>query len=623
MSSDAAPAGSATLADEPHDATTVFNRPLGINRGIVKHRAPICHGVHGSFHLQDTDTEPPSDTPKFRDIPDGSLYQRCRLAWYRGEKHTQETQYGDREYVVLTDHPEFATVPDTDADTAIILTSSDFKAGRGEGDEYRPFYKYHLARRPLDDEGEPRLTASPKYTITATIQPQYADMVYPDGNALTLPYGEGTAVKAHVNYAPGEGAIFARINDLVRQGLGYSLDYRDLLTADDPDYFDVDDDELQHDGKARTNESRDLSRIEQYARVAPEYMGELQHTLSQSLDLIPSKGGRTRTIESKTDSEGRWLRYGFITQDFDVLGYPDTGDLEIGIKVYVDNHDARAPYCFPKLEAWVAGTNGEPLKWNNRDWEAINAVLREIVISHLHHAGISESGLRADDEYEPARREHFRVKHPLDRREWLREYYADLKSSVEFEARRTRTDLSRDILRALVYEGRDLTLAELETRTGATKRAISNRVAEMEAAGDENEPGIVERVRSAETHITMAREMRKHVRTTLNATHPSETWSDVLERAERRRERRHELGSSQFTGDADDADDTADPTNPTGESDEPGSGDGDADAVDDPPATRPLWKRLDETDGTRDDLDILPDEAIQVNVRARAWRPGS
>lgn len=566
-----------TDADPTLANTTRFGRTPGITRGEVAHTTPLTHGIRATFHLQDHHRAPPENVPEYRNVPDGSLYQQCRVAWLTAPdelRETYEDRYGtEHEAVVLDDAPDFSTVPDATEPTAIVLTSSNYKAGTGDGDDYSPYYKYTLARRPINDDGEIQYNGSPKYTMTARIRPQYDHLVHQDGNALSLPYGEGTSVRARVNYAPTHGAVFARMQDLVREGLGYAMDYGDVLRSDDPDYFDVDADDLQHDGKADTNESRDLSRTEQYVRIHKSQMEEMQHTIQQSLDLIPSKGGRTQTIRSESDGEGRWLRYGFISQDWDLLGYPDLGDMEIGLKVYVDNPDAPAPFCHPKVEAWVAGTNGESLKWTPDDWAAINAVLREIVISHLHHAGIARHDLVADDEFVPAKRDETRAMHPTNRRKWLRNYYAELRSSVEHEARRTRTDLSRDILRALVYHGRDLTLSELADMTGAVKRTISERIRKMEQAGRDDEPGIVERSHSSECNVSMAREMRKYVRKVLDATHPGETWSDVQARAERRREDRRqnrttaddETDESDGTNDADTADDALDSDDDSGE----------------------------------------------------------
>lgn len=139
--------------------------------------------------------------------------------------------------------------------------------------------------------------------MTAVIEPQYDELVYKDGNDFSLPYGEGTRVKARVNYARDNGAVFSRIHELVREGLNHSIAYDEVLRANE-DNQDADEPELHHDGKANPNGSRDLTRIEQYVRVNSAYMGELREIISQSLDLIPTKGGRTRVIRGGSDDDG-------------------------------------------------------------------------------------------------------------------------------------------------------------------------------------------------------------------------------------------------------------------------------------------------------------------------------
>lgn len=603
---------------DPTLVTDRFRRKPGIERGTVSHVDTIGHGVGAAFHLDDHHYPTPLETPKHSNIPDGSLYQRLRNRWLTAdddERVTYETSKGEYEAVVLNRSPDFATLPDSDEQTAIVLTSSRWVAGTGLDDAFSQWYEYIVARRPIDEDGDIQFTRTPKHTATARVQPQYDELVYEDGNDFTLPYGEGTRLKAKVNYCPTNTAVFARMNDLLREGLGYSLDYDDVRRYDGQDYESQDD--TRHDGKADTDESRDLLRVEQYARVNGEYMDELQATLRQSLDLLPANGGRAETINSKTDKEGRWLRYGFISDEWERLGYPNAGNLDIGVKVYVDNHDAPEPYCHPKIEAWVARTDGAPLKWNSRDWDAVNAVLREIVVSHLHHAGISRADLEEDDEYKPTERDTVRALHPQNRREWLRNYYAELKSTVHHEAKRTRTDLSRDIMRSIIYEGRDLTLAELAERTGATKRAITKRVRKMENAGRDGEAGIVERVRSNETHVSMAREMRSHVRDVLNATHPGETWSDV---EQRRDERRDERRAQRDTSDETEVSDTDERAQHADETDETETSDT-ADAQHDEPR-HAHWRRLDRTPlnpqtlARAIDNDYLTESDVQVRTSA-------
>lgn len=596
---------------EPHAAADRYSRKADISRGTVSHVKPITHAVRGNFLIRDHDRPAPSNAPDRSSVPDGSLYQQCRVEWLTAPDERRETYEDSRgrehEAVILERDAEFSTIPDDEQESAVVLTSSNWTAGTGEGDDYTPWYSYRIARRPIDDDGEIRFDGSPRYTMTAVIEPQYDELVYKDGNEYTLPYGEGTHVKARVNYVENNSQVFTRIHELVRVGLDYSINYDDVLRSERDDY--TRDDDLEHDGKSNTNESRDLTRIEQYARVNSAYMDELRETISQSLDLIPTKGGRTDVIRGGSDDDGNWRRYGFITSDWDLLGYPDMGDLEVGLKVYVDNPDAPEPYCHPKIEAWVAGKNGEQLKWTPRDWDAINAALREIVISHLHHAGVSEHDLEPDAEFEPVDRDEFRGKHPANRREWLRAYYADLKSSVEHEVRRTRTDLSRDILRAVIYEGRDLTLGELAERTGATKRAISRRVKQMEETGDPDEPGIVERVHSHECHVTMSREMRDHVAAVLNATHPDETWSDVVARAEERRRRRRDRAERDDDQEGDAIDDDQEDV------------DGDRDVNDESSSTS-KWEYLSNTALNGDDLasalnrEFLEQRDVRVNTKA-------
>lgn len=295
-----------------------------------------------------------------------------------------------------------------------------------------------------------------------------------------------------------------------------------------------------------------------------------------------------------------------------MLGYPNLGDLEVGINVYVGAPDAPELYCHPKVETWVAGKNGEDLKWSPNDWDAINAALREIAISHLHHAGVSTKDLEPDDEVDLHARKEFRGKRPASRRKWLRNYYADLKSSVEHEPVALGWT-SRDILRAIIYEGRDLTLSELAERTGATKRAITRRVKDMEHVGEPDEPGIVDRVHSSECHVTMSREMRKQVRKLINSTHPDETWSEVVECAEQRRRRRERPTSTLGDSAGDDFEESS-------EAVDDDQGDDTEPFQEENSGSSTTWKYLAETDLKADDLAIavrrefLGERDIRVKV---------
>lgn len=539
----------------------------------IERTAPIDHNYTGTFVLDDTDRPVPLEAPEYSHVPDGSLYQQCRVAWLTADDE-QKVTIDDTDRVVLTREYNPNWLPG-DRQLAVTLTSSNWQAGTGEDDDYTPLYKYDLKIWPTDHEGNIQTGRDLLHSLTAKVIPQYdriqgEQTVYPDGTEFTPPHGDGTKLRVSTTWAERAETAFTRSHDMIRQALDYSMNPEEIVET-----------------------SKVSTRQEAHVRFHKSKAQDLKHALQQSADLIPHKSGDIENYDGEAHN-GTWELFRFQSSDWDLIGGRDTGNVHIGIKVYfTENHEkAQGHAQHPKCEAWLADTKDESVPWDAFD--DMQQVLEELVISHLEHAGVREEHLVADDKFKPSERPTREMEYTNERREWLRDHYQSLEPSVYHEAMREQTTLPYDILAYLVQHG-TADYDELAAATGAARRTIREHVRRLEQDVGGESPGIIQRIRSSKTVITFTNEMYRVARDALEKVRPDDTPEDREERKAEREQTREERADRDDLEDDRDDDRDVDPD-------------------------RPDWRRLDTLAAGFEAVRRLPEHAVRVNIRHPNWR---
>ena len=462
---------------------------------------PISHGggVMAVFADRRTDLDV---------VDDDSIYQAVRSLWY--------DVVGDRE-----NEPGIVAELDSDAiewlpaarynrEWVLILESSRWKAGQGEGDDYTAWYKYDLTLRELDDDGEMH---KPAFALSLRVEPQRRDLVYRDGNELSLPYGEGTLVKIQSTWAETGQELERRMVDTLVEAL------------------DVDPQELL---ESRVDDSRRTMKCEAHVRAAIGQKPQLIETVEQSKQLIAYGGG------SEIDAHQTRMREGYLeavieSDRWDLLGFGDL-DFRVELKLYQaagwHKISSSEPGHHPKLEASLAGVDDGKLPHVD-EWDQVLGKLRAIVSSHLEWADVDRGDLVADDYFDGPAAPEYSYSHPVGRREQLAERYESVSTEIYREATKANTKAVYDILR-VVAETDGATYDQLEERIGLARSSIRRHVRRLQEAG------VVDRVGNPVIVVFPSLEVLDNAREILRTIYPDETIDDMNERAQERRERREE-----------------------------------------------------------------------------------
>jgi len=575
-------------ADAPggHDRRERYPRYLGDHETqTVERKKPIDHNYTGTFVLDDTDLPAPLDAPEYSHVPDGSLYQRSRVTVLNADDDEKvvikDSRGREKEYVVLTREYNPNWLPGSET-FAVTLLDSSWQAGIGEDDDYSPLYKYDLKMWPTDTDGQIQTGYDLLHSLTVKVIPQYNQIrgestVYPDGSEFQPPIGEGTKLRVSTTWAERAEEAFTRAHDMIRQSLGHSMDVGDIY-----------------------DESKTSLRQEAHVRFHKSKAADLKHALQQSADLIPHKNGDIDNYDGEARN-GTWELFRFQSSDWHLIGGRDTGNVEIGIKIYftADHEEAEGHAQHPKCEAWLADSKGDRVPW--AAYDDMQQVLEELVISHLIHAGVRREHLIADDMFKPSERPTRRMEYSNERREWLREHYQSLEPAVFHEGMREQTALPYDILCYLVHNG-ETDYDELAEATGAARRTIREHVRRLEQDVGGESPGILKRIRSSKTVVTFAHEMWQVAREAVEKVRPDDTPDDRDERADDRREQREEREQRDDLEASDEPDDEQDDL-------------GNADEL-----FRDDWRRLSELSAGIEQARTLPQDAIKVNIRHPNWQ---
>jgi len=479
---------SPSAARNPYEGVDL-ERNEGITTTAKELPGGARHGGGGKFVLDDVDRDTDSIRGKFdvgdgRQLPDGSAYQHARAAWYAHEDDTVTPPDSNTEYAVLTrsyQHP----AEDEPDEYAVTLTSSRWKAGAGQGNDYTPWYSYDLTVQPLDDDGSIAWDRTPPRSLSLKLEPQYDELVHPDGDNFRLPHGEGTLVRVQTTWVDQTEEFLQRAAHLLGYSLNYGVQQSDVV-----------------------DDSAAFSKAEVHHRVTEDVDDDLALTIRQSAELLASHDADVETRGVHENS--RWLKSKIRTEDWNQLGFPNL-DAPILIKLYYpdDPDHAEYPLDQPKLEVALDGketvvddetsrTVEQMIPWER--WDEVMAVLDEILLSHLEWADVSAADLIADDYSDGAQNPRTRWRHPEGRRYWLRKHYESLVPALYREATRTRTDLVLDILDVVRRRG-EVTYEDLVTETGAAKRTIREHVRRLDEEVGGDDPGLLSRSRGAKTLV--------------------------------------------------------------------------------------------------------------------------
>lgn len=461
---------------------------------------PRAHGAAVMNHFADVE----DSSARGRDR--GTLYDRA-LAYWR-------ENVGDR------DEEPYIAVEDFDADWlpsgdyALVLTSSRWKAGTGEGDDYRAYYEHHLKLRkwgPEDENGE-RDLHKPPLALHVEIMPQFADMVYKSGDSLECPYGEGTRLLAWTTWAEDPFEIERRMYDALLAVYGtHALDLRD-----------------------RVDEARRIPKAEAHIRFNIDKKTPVIETLEQSKQLIDWGGHSEIEAHQKRQKEG-WLEALLEGDRWHLLGF-DPQRYSTEVKVYQAHQWHKKPpsdpFHHPKLEASYAGVDRGELP-HVSEWDDVLEHLRTVVATHARWADVERSDLVADDFFDGPAAPPMDFERPTGRRQMLKRRYEDLATDIYREALKESTTAVYDILRVIAeHDGANYdTLVE---RTGLARSTVRYHVRRLA------ETGVVYRSGNPVMVFFVSQALLERARKILREVYPEDTAEDLAERADERRERREQ-----------------------------------------------------------------------------------
>lgn len=513
---------------------------LPVDRETDQFVEPIEHGAGVVCHIADMpDDVDPSAARDPSDRPSVTLYDQA----------IRFRRQFDAEPIVVPFEPAPDWLPQLASGERWVLevTSSRWKAGTGEGEDYSPYFQQHLKLRKEDRDGDRH-----KHSLALHVEilPQFHDLVYADGGELKCQYGEGTRVKTWSTWPDSGHELTRRAVDAIRAVYG-------------PDAVDVDDDGLPAE---LVDESHGIAKAEAHIRAHIDRKGAIIDTMRQTEDLIAH--GANSEIESERRRERKgWVEAEVVADRWDHLGWTVGQELgfDTGLKLYhAKGWSRRAEddaMRHPKLEAFFSGSRGSLPHVD--EWDKIQNHLKSVVATHAKWADVSRDDLVADDWFDGSLGSEFEFERPTGRRTMLATYYDTLSTRVAREAVKPNTTAPYDILRVLARED-SCTYKMLVKQTGLARSTVRYHVSRLE------KQGIVAKV--VENPVVVCYDspkLRRDATDELNDARPDDSAEDLADRAEARRERRDQddrarADDGKFVEDSDDqdvdeiGDDTAD-----------------------------------------------------------------
>lgn len=489
---------------------------------------PISHGV-GVVETVDDLAFPDAPTGQ-----KGSLYDQALTYW------RDNVGDPDREPHIAAWDFDPDWLPD-ERNFALRLTSSRWKAGQGEGDDYSAYYKYHLTLREVYRDGSGGAELSkPPIALHIMIMPQYPGMVYKDGNPLELNYGSGTRIQIQTTFADSGVEIERRAHSAIVEAFGSDAFRLQNLVED----------------------SRRLMKLEAHSRFHRDAKNRVIDTIEDTKKLI-AWGGNSQIEATQERQRAGWINCKLTSDRWDLLGFDDRA-FSTELKVYEveDAHqrDESDWMAHPKIEASFDGVDRGALP-HVSDFDDILQHLRTVVATHCHWADVGREDMISDPKFAGPDAPVWRYERPTGRRELLFQRYQDRATDVYREALKDATAAPYDILFTIAsHKGANYDF--LEERTGLARSTIRYHVGRL------CEQGVLARSGNPVRVFFISQELLEEASKILDGVRADEDHRDMEQRAEKRRERREELRKERNAAVEDDDD--------AGDEDASTSADGDA-----------------------------------------------
>jgi DNA-binding MarR family transcriptional regulator len=380
--------------------------------------------------------------------------------------------------------------------------SKRWKAGKGEDDDYTPYYEYLIFARRKTQNG----LKTPPQRLKLQIQPQRNEMNHPDGNPIELPHGEGTRIEIETTYAQRPGEVIRRAQHLLSE----------ILPDYEPAGLDWD--------------TGRIKKLETHLRYERSFMETVVNCLIHTERLISWMGRSDLSGDHERRRPG-WDIWRFSSTVWHKLGFPKHGDYTIGLKTYSapnwedfpKNHHAH----HPKIEAFYAGRKWDETAPHLDDWDDLVDLLRHIVVMHTHNwTGIERDDLVADPFFDGSDAPAYEYESLDGRREDLRAMQEDMKTEIMKQVTESRSEAPYRIMSLLLGNPLGVSFKTLREELGVSQRTVRTHAARLEEAGIADRIGNPGELRFKSTTILeVAREA-------FDELDPDATASDLRERRE-------------------------------------------------------------------------------------------
>ncbi|GGL73320.1 hypothetical protein [Halocalculus aciditolerans] len=409
----------------------------------------------------------------------------------------------------------------------LVLRSKgcEFNTADEDGNAKSQIYEYSLGimRYEEGDDGEQTLDADATSNLRAPVsyqcwvRPQNEDLVYPSGDTTPAPYGEGTRFHVQTTYANSRESLVRTVHimGLAAHALGIQKPAWETLDRD----------------------SWRIWKGEVHHRIDEKLMSAVVQRLREARSLLEYGGGGDVDGDG-TMTEGRYVEEVVRSDRWDILGfngYARRDGYDLAVKVYrlgPSVSDRRLRH--PKIEAYLAGTNGDTELPHADEWAAIRGTLRQLASTFTVKAGVNLPKFIEDDYYKPMDRERVDTLIPAGWRQAVQQAN-DARMhrlrDVVYSAVGTKSKF--DLLYAVAIMN-GASYDELVDILGLTRDHIMKLVSDLE---DED---ILLRVTMPRIVIYNNEELRINALDELQAIHPDEDLRSIRARGEGRRENRQE-----------------------------------------------------------------------------------
>lgn len=470
---------------------------------VIDYPDPVNHGIGIIAVLNDLDSE------------QGSVYSRIWKAW-RERVGNPEVE----PYTVIEDAHQVFDFAHDDYPADIVLESSGWMAGTEaeDGELVDQWYKYSLKLARKDPEtGEYDSRLRTPVSFQAWIQPQDQDLVYPDGEPLQTPYGEGTRFQTQSTYADPE--------EMLRRTMSVTKAVLDRLDAGTPDMRTLNYDSVR------------IWKGEVHHRFDKSLLKPVAETVRGARTLLEQHGRQARGEGEFID--GKHVEELAASTAWDTIGfmgkYAKSDEHELGAKVYqIGGQPADERLEHPKIEAFFKKTYDEQ-KPHIDEWPALRGTLRQIATGLAIRGGVGLEDLQPDDYYTPFDDQRVDIPIPKGWRHLVRQANEERERRILKATYESLSTSKWDIMYTIAMKGGEgATYDELQEVVGLTYDRVREIVAELE------DQDILLRTTYPRIVQFHNAELRLNAAEKLAEVHPDRGLPEIRDDAEKRRERRQE-----------------------------------------------------------------------------------